>query len=250
MSTGILLTLLLTCSAVVATIHQDRRQAFRSAAERLPEELEDRIWEFYPKVTYGENPNSPILALEETQALFPPLHFDWRFKDSVWYKSDRLNQTMTKDRYLTLYVTAESTERNVRDDLNLSFERDCNCPLEIRYFVANERVHQWSGESPYSAIHDAYCGNTGKIFDFSISKPELNRALEPGTEILLYIPQGCTLTLVNLYRIIGRQHFNSQAEDIFPANISWSTQLPVVGLIPPQEKRSIISIIIEWIKQL
>ena len=71
---SILLTWLLTSSAVVATIHQDRHQAFRPAAERLPEEMEDLIWNFYPEMIYGDNPKSPILSLEETQPLFPPLH--------------------------------------------------------------------------------------------------------------------------------------------------------------------------------
>ena len=50
---SILLILLLTSSSsVVATIHEDRRQAFRSAAQKLPEEVKDLIWDFYPKVKY------------------------------------------------------------------------------------------------------------------------------------------------------------------------------------------------------
>ena len=216
---SILLTLLLTCSAVVATIHEDRHQAFRPAGQRLPEELGDQIWNFYPKVTYGDNPNSPILSLEETQALFPPLHLDneWEDEKSVWYKSDLLNQTMVEDRYLTLYVT-ESTDRDNQDFLGLYFEGDSNCPMEIRYFVANEKVQQWSRgyRWPYLFLYHTY------TYDFSISKAKMDREQEPGTEILLYIPQGCTLTLLQVSRVIAKQHFNLEAEGI-PENISWST---------------------------
>ena len=214
---SILLILLLSSSAVVATIHQDRRQAFRSAAERLPGELEDRIWGFYPEMIYGDNPNSPILSLDETQALFPPLHLDldheWEEEETVWYRSERLNQTMTTDRYLTLFVT-ESTDRNDQNDLNLLFKTDSYCPIEMRYFVAHETVQQWP--RAWLEVNDGY------DLDFSISKAELNDEQEPGTQILLYIPPECTLTLVRVFREIGRQHFDSQAEEI-PENISLST---------------------------
>ena len=240
-----LLALLLTCSAVVATIHDDRRQAFRSAAaERLPEQVEDLIWDFYPKVKYGDHPKSPILSLEDTQALFPPLHLEGVNEDTVWYRSEPLNERITKDRYLTLYVT-ESTDRSAsaQDDVRLYFKTDSYCELEIRYFIADEKVQQWSGGIlwPYLFYSHFF------TYDFAIKKARMNREQEPGTEILLYIPQGCTLALVKVSRVIAKQYFNSQAEGI-PANISWATQLP--PLPPPQEKRSFISIITEWIKQL
>ena len=223
---SILLTLLLTCSAaVVATIHQDRRQAFRPAAERLPEELEDRIWDFYLGLIYGDNPNSPILSLEDTQALFPRLHLvDGRENEEiVYYQSDLLNQTMTEDRYLTLYVT-DSTE--TEDNLDLLLKTDSNCEIEMRYFVANERVQQWSDHQGY------VCAFNPSIhaYLFFIEKAEMNRVLEPGTEILLYIPQGCTLTVLQVAREIEKQHFNSLAEEI-PASISWPTRLS-----PPQDE--------------
>ena len=214
---SILLQLLLTSSAVVATIHQDRRQAFRPAAQRLPEELEDRIWDFYPKVMYGDNPNSPILliSLEETQALFlfPPLHLvDGREDEETFsYESERLNQTMTKVRYVTLYVT-DSTDRG--DNLGFIFTTESECEFEMRYFVANETVHQW----PYHL--SSYWGYSAPpSYIFIILKAEMNRELEPGTEILLYIPQGCTLKSFLIHRRIEKQHFNSQAA------ASWSTSL-------------------------
>ena len=217
---SILLILLLISSVVVATIHQDRRQAFRCAAERLPEELEDRIWEFYLELIYGDNnPKSPILSLEETQAqaLFSPLHFVNRWEEeTVWYKSDLLNQTMTKDRYLTLYVTAEPNDsnRHGRNDGQLFFKTDSNCQIEMRYFVVNGTVHQWSDEAGF------FFRGTGHI---EIDMLELNRAHEPGTEILLYIPQGCTLTLLRMLRTIF-SIFHILPRGI-SANISWATSV-------------------------
>ena len=245
---SILLILLLSSSAAVATInHEDRRQAFRPAAERLPEELDDLIWAFYPELKYGDNPESPIFSLEETQAqvLFPPLHFKRHYTNAV-YESDRLNQTMTKDRYLTLYVTAESnnSERYNINDGELLFKTDFNCEIEMRYFVANGTVQQWSDEA--GLYSDLYDGGYRSTIDMS----RLNEALEPGTEILLYIPQGCTLTLLKMGRAIFNP-LNIRPKGIC-SNISWTTSadnLPTRSTSPSQEKRSFISVITEWVKQ-
>ena len=110
----------------------------------------------------------------------------------------------------------------------------------MRYFVANETVRQWSDHKWYSSN---FYPSTNR-YSFFIKKAKLNRELEPGTELLLYIPQGCTMTLVQVARAIEKQHFNLQAEGI-PANISWSTPLS-----PPPDEYSFIFIITEWIKQL
>ena len=111
----------------------------------------------------------------------------------------------------------ESPDRNDQDDLGFMLEGEFNFPTEMRYFVANEKVHQWSDEAGTWLY--TYLG--GYRYRFTISKSELNRAHEPETEILLYIPPECKL--VRGVRLIGRQHFDAQAKGIFPANISWVT---------------------------
>ena len=224
----ILLTLLLTCSAVVATIHDDRRQAFRSAAERLPEQVEDLIRDFYLELTYGDNPRSPILSLEETQAqvLFPPLHLEGVNSERVKYDSERLNQTMPKDRYLNLHVT-ESTDDNDQDDVTLTFKRDSNCPNEPRYFLANGAVYQWSraNQDPYKYFLRLSPWNN--MWYILWSKAKMNRELEPGTKILLHVPQECTLKLQHVSRTIGIPPIGNEGRR-YPATISVATPLPLV----------------------
>ena len=119
--------MLLSCAVLLTvtagTIHEDRRAAFRSAAEMLPQELEDRIWGYYLDIVYGDSPQSPILSLEETQALFPLLELgsDPWSRWHVKYKAEPSDLILPDDRYLTLHVT-DASETQDQDWLSLFVE--------------------------------------------------------------------------------------------------------------------------------
>lgn len=205
---------LLLINVAVATIHGDHRVAFQSAAQRLPEELEDRIWEYYPKIDHGDNPKSSILSLEETQALFPPLNLlpviQW---DSYVTYVSLSALIMPSDRYLTLHVTDKQTEY---DDM-LIFRFGHGCPGDLRYVVMNDTVEQWDDRSDFEYI--------GSMRKFQVDKRILNWDLEPGTAVLLHIPRQCTLLSFSRSFEFPVHNFNRQVH--FPETIRLSDEVPL-----------------------
>lgn len=189
--------MILACLALLtvtaATIHDDRRAAFRRSAQMFPEELEDRIWEYYPEIVYGDNPQSPILSLDETQAYFPILYV--QDPSSSWYGVDYISQSddavlLPEDRYLPLHVTDDTRDH---DTLFLNFIMlSQNCQSVAQYTLKKDGTLYRSEEYEYEHRRDWSLA--------ILVKEELNRDLEHGTTLLLYIPRGCTMALDRVAR--------------------------------------------------
>ena len=194
------LKMLLACAAALftlsaATIHEDRGAVFRSVAQAqaLPEEVEDMIWEYYVDLVNRDKPQSPILSLEDTQSLFPLLHLDWTY---YWWSVEYISKTevvLPEDRYLTLHVTDSSQDQ---DHLSFRFNATGeSCRSVNRYILSKDKtIQEWTG---VGYKKEGYW----KTPRYIIEKDELNSDLEPGTALLLYIPQGCSIMLKLLERI-------------------------------------------------
>ena len=216
-----LLNCVVLLTVVAATIHDDRLAVFQSAAQMLPQELEDRIWGYYLDLVYGVHPQSPILSLEETQALFPILYIDldrsfahWDGAEGAEYIS-RTPVILPEDRYLTLHVTDDILNQ---DTLRLSIRFAENCEsVGGQYALDNEDGTLYKSKSyEYYVAHGSLA---------VIKKQELNTDLEPGAGLLLHIPRGCTMTL---HRAARRFFVRAQDEQFLPETILVSDPIPSV----------------------
>lgn len=155
-------------------------------------------WE---KVTYGDNPTSPILSLEQTQTLFPKLNMyfqDCEAADDrrvLHYSSGQVEIKMPEDQYLILHITQAQTYDDY-DQLDFFFTgQGESCSAPRRYFVENETVKLWNGAHGY----------IDGVMQITVFKRELNNNLEPGTAVLLHIPKGCSLTLTSVVRSLKQK---------------------------------------------
>lgn len=134
---------------------------------------------------------------------------------------------------LQVYLLQKRIGTHEKDTLFLSFLMAQNCQSVGQYSLNKDGTLSRSDKYEYQDWINWSLAN--------LEKDKLNSDLEPGTELLLYIPQGCTMTLDRVSRwFFARGHH----EPSLPETILVSDEIP-----SECRPRSWFSQIRQWIIQ-